>query len=86
MKRVFILFLGVIFLPAIAHADKSDDYVACLIGRAATVLHKQKRSDTGKALAEAYKRCKEPKGLPENELEGISDYVNMQVEAMAAKR
>ncbi|MFS2324589.1 hypothetical protein U2P60_04075 [Brucella sp. H1_1004] len=86
MKRVFFLFLGVISLPAIAHADKSDDYVACLVGKAATVLHKQKRPDTEKALAEAYKRCKEPKGLPENELEGISDYVNMQVEAMAAKR
>ena len=86
MKRAFILILGVIFLPAIAHADKSDDYVACLVGKAATVLHKQKRPDTDKALAEAYKRCKEPRGLPENELEGISDYVNMQVEAMAAKR
>lgn len=86
MKRAFILFLGVIFLPSIAHADKSDDYVACLVGKTATVLHKQKRPDTEKALAEAYKRCKEPKGLPENELEGISDYVNMQVEAMAAKR
>lgn len=86
MKRAFFLLLGVISLPPIAHADKGDDYVACLVGKAATVLHKQKRPDTEKALAEAYKRCIEPKGLPENELEGISDYVNMQVEAMAAKR
>lgn len=86
MTRAFILILGLTCLPALAHADKSDDYVACLVGKAATVLHKQKRPDTDKALAEAYKRCKEPKGLPENELEGISDYVNMQVEAMAAKR
>lgn len=86
MKRAFILFLGVIFLPAIAHADKGDDYVACLIGSAATALHKQKKPDSNKALAHAYKVCKEPKGLHENELEGISDYVNIQVEAMAATR
>ncbi|WHA40147.1 hypothetical protein [Agrobacterium larrymoorei] len=66
-----------------AYADQSDDYVACLVGKAAVALHKQSRKDSGKALEIAYRRCKEPKGVSENELEGLSDYVSMQVDAMA---
>lgn len=65
-----------------AQADAGDDYVACLIGRASVALHQQEKKDSGSALAEAYKHCAEPQGVSENELEGISDYVNMQVEAM----
>lgn len=65
-----------------AYADKSDDYVACLVGRAAVALHKQSKKDSGKALETAYRQCKEPKGVPEAELEGLSDYANTMVEAM----
>lgn len=65
-----------------AQAEASDDYVACLIGRASVSLHGQVRKDSSSALSEAYKHCEEPQGVSENELEGISDYVNMQVEAM----
>lgn len=65
-----------------AQADASDDYVACLIGRASVAIHRQEKKDSGSALAEAYKHCAEPQGASENELEGISDYVNTQVEAM----
>ncbi len=65
-----------------ARADSADDYVSCLIGRAGVAIHKQEKRDSGKALEVAYKQCKEPKGITEEELEGISDYVNMQVEAM----
>lgn len=72
-------------LPAHANADQSDDYVACLVGRAAVALHKQRTNDSGKALKAAYRQCKEPKGVPENELEGLADYVSMQVDAMASQ-
>ena len=64
------------------YADQSDDYVACLVGRAAVALHKQSKKDSGKALEIAYRQCKEPKGVPEAELEGLSDYANTMVEAM----
>ncbi len=81
-----VLFLSTALISATsAHADPGDDYVACLIGRAAVVLHKQDRKDSSKALEEAYKRCKDPKGIAETELEGIGDYVSMQVDAMASQ-
>ena len=67
-----------------AHADDSDDYAACLIGRAAVGLHKQDRKDGSKALEAAHKRCKEPKGVSETELEGIGDFASTMVEAMAS--
>ncbi|UIY28319.1 hypothetical protein LZK73_15225 [Neorhizobium galegae] len=51
-------------IPTTGHADAGDDYVACLIGRAAVVLHKQAKKDSGKALEVVYKQCKQPKGLP----------------------
>ena len=67
-----------------AHADASDDYAACLIGKAAVALHKQDRKSGGTALEAAYKRCKEPKGISESELEGVGDFANTMVEAMAS--
>lgn len=81
---ILLLSVGLVSATS-AQADPGDDYVACLIGGAAIVLHKQDRKDSGKALEGAYKRCKEPKGIAENELEGISDYVALQVEAMASQ-
>lgn len=79
---LFVLLLAV--TPAPAHADASDDYVACLVGRAAVALHKQDKKDSGKALEIAYRQCREPKGVSENELEGLSDYVSTLVDAMAS--
>jgi hypothetical protein len=76
--------LGLAVTPAPAKADPSDDYVACLVGRAAVALHKQSKKDSGKALEIAHRQCREPKGLSENELEGLSDYVSTLVDAMAS--
>lgn len=69
-----------------ANADSSDDYVACLVGRSAVALHSQSDSKLDAlALQEiAYAACAEPRDVDEQELEGISDFVNMMVEAMAA--
>lgn len=67
-------------------ADAGNDYVACLVGRAAVVLHGQKKPDGGKALEAAFKRCAKPKGISENELDGISDYASLMVEAMGNAR
>ncbi len=64
----------------------ADDYVACLVGRAAVALHAQgNKKDSAAAMGEAYKRCKEPKGLGENEAEGIRDYFNMMLISMAGE-
>jgi hypothetical protein len=68
---------------SVAHADDADDYVACLIGRAAVAMHKQEKRDSGKALEVAYSQCTEPKDSSGGELEGLADYVNTHVEAMA---
>lgn len=68
---------------SVVHADDADDYVACLIGRAAVAMHKQERRDSSKALEIAYRQCAEPKDISGEELEGLADYVNTQVEAMA---
>lgn len=76
------VFISLITFAVPAYADQSDDYVACLVGRAAVALHKQAKKDSGKALEIAYRRCKEPKGMTETELEGLADYVSMQVDAM----
>lgn len=78
------LFLGLFFVTS-AHADAGDNYVACIVGRAAVALHAQTQKDSGKALEAAFKHCKEPKGIGETELEGISDYANMMVDRMAAE-
>ncbi|CAN7506136.1 hypothetical protein [Neorhizobium sp. LjRoot104] len=78
--------LGVMLAATSAQADASDDYAACLIGRAAVTLHKQARKDSDKALEVAHQLCREPKGVSENELEGISDYASKMVEAMPSGR
>lgn len=83
--KLIAVALTLSLTAATAHADQSDDYVACLIGRAAVALHKQAKKDGSKALETAYSRCKEPTGIQENELEGLADYVSTQVDAMASQ-
>lgn len=63
---------------------EGDDYVACLIGRAAVALHRNEKDSSG-ALEVAFKKCKPSKKISENELEGISDFANMMIEKMASK-
>lgn len=81
--RLLAFTLPALIATNAAHADDADDYVACLIGRAAVAMHKQDRPDSGKALEIAYRQCTEPKDISGDELEGLADYVNTQVEAMA---
>lgn len=73
---IFVLMLSV---PALA--SPADDYAACLIGQAAVALHKGAK-DADSAQEAAYAVCKEPK-LADNEAEGLSDFVNSQVQALA---
>lgn len=83
--KYMAVLISLLTAAAPAHADQSDDYVACLVGRAAVALHKQNKKDSGKALEIAYRQCREPADLSENELEGLADYVSMQVDAMASR-
>jgi hypothetical protein len=71
-------------IPGFAFANAEDDYVACMIGRSALALYKQEKKDSDKAQAVAYKHCRklEPKYGNEGG-EGVSDYINMQVEKLA---
>lgn len=85
MRNTFVLLALATLMPTSAFADAGDNYVACLVGRAAVTLHGQAKKDSGKALEAAFKHCKEPKGIDETELEGISDYANMLVDRMAAE-
>jgi len=65
--------------------DPVDDYVACLIGKAAVALQHGAKDSTA-AQTEAYKHCKEPKSLKDPETEGVSDYVNIMVMSMAGEQ
>lgn len=88
LKVLRLCLLPIVAIASSCHAQvkgskASDDYVACLIGRAAVALHAQTKGDVDKAQAAAYKVCK-PKGkIDEQEGEGISDFVNMMVTKMA---
>jgi hypothetical protein len=80
------LFTVFLLVTVPAFASPSDDYVACLIGRAAVALHAQTgEKDASEAQEIAYDLCGEPTDTPENEAEGLSDYVNLMVERMAAE-
>ena len=63
-----------------ASADQSDDYVARVIGKA--VVHVHGGMDSDRALE---KIC-DPlsRSLPEDELEGISDFVYMTIDRLNA--
>lgn len=85
MKHALFAFALVSAGPALA--DANDDYVACLIGQSAVVLHKQKTKDAYEAQEIAYDLCPQPpdESPDGGESEGISDYVNLMVERMAAE-
>ena len=80
--RYWLLLL--VFVAGPAFADPTDDYVACVIGKSAVALHKQPlgEKDAGMAQKIAYGLCSEPK-LDGEEGEGVSDYINISVEAIA---
>ncbi|MEP9390417.1 hypothetical protein [Mesorhizobium sp. KR9-304] len=85
------LIAALLFTASPAFASPEDDYVACLIGRAAVALLKQNPPMTNAEAAQevAYGFCPEPASIgadPNGEaVEGISDYVNLMVERMAAE-
>lgn len=85
------LFAALVLLSGQAFASPNDDYVACLIGRAAVALLKQNppMTDAEAAQEVAYGFCPEPASIatdPNGEaVESVSDYVNLMVERMAAE-
>jgi hypothetical protein len=83
VRRVALVAAFVTVIPQIAYAEASDDYVACVIGKAVVNLHKGSSHDD--AVAKAWIAC-EPlnKEISENELEGISDFVYLTFEKLAA--
>ena len=83
--RLMIAQLFVVLISASsALADPTDDYVACVIGKAAVALQEQPNGKKSSAAAQetAYANCKEPK-MDDQEGEGVSDYINIAVEAIA---
>lgn len=81
MKSALVAAMLLMATPALADAD--DDYVACLIGRAAVALHSGK--DANAAQDMAYKACPAPPSTGDEADEGLDDYVNLMVERMAAE-
>lgn len=77
------LLFAALLLSSPALADATDDYAACLIGQSAVELHKGAK-DALDAQEAAYKVCKAPE-MEENEAEGLSDFVNVSVEKLAAR-
>lgn len=80
------LIFALLTIPAFA--SPKDDYVACLIGQAAVALHNQSAKDAASAQEIAYDLCGEMVdgvNIPEQEREGLGDYVNLMVERMAAE-
>lgn len=80
----FIL-IALLLASAPALADANDDYAACLIGQSAVALQNG-APDADAAQASAHKLCKEPAGIAENEAEGLLDFVNSTVQAIAAAK
>jgi hypothetical protein len=79
-----LAILGGLDLANAQAPKKEDDYVACLIGQAAVVLHKQgSKKDAKAAQTKAYSICKPVGTLSHGSTEGIGDYVNMMVQKMA---
>lgn len=67
-----------------AFANEVDDYVACLIGQSAVALQAQEGQKSADAAQDvAYKRCKEPVIPADIEMDGLEDFVNMSVVAIA---
>ena len=66
-----------------ALADAGDDYVACLIGRSAVALGQQAVKDANEAQYVAYSQCAEPEDYGSSEPDGVVDFVNQAVEALA---
>jgi hypothetical protein len=69
---------------ALALQESAEDkYVACVIGKAAVLMHHG--SDVTTAAAAAWDECAsiEPPNLPSEEGEGISDFVYLTLEDIA---
>ncbi len=67
-----------------AFADPTDNYVACVIGKSAVALQEQPpgKKSSESAQETAYGLCPEPE-MDEQEGEGVSDYINISVKAIA---
>lgn len=81
-----LIFATVLFATP-AFADAADDYVACLVGQSAVALHDQgDKKDADAAQEIAFAKCPEPTGISgETEIEGLLDYVNKSVQAIAGE-
>lgn len=81
------LLIALTMLATPAYADVADDYVACLIGQSAVALYEQgDNKDADAAQEVAFGKCPEPTGISsENEIEGLLDYVNKSVQAIAGE-
>lgn len=85
MKAALIVLA--LLAPGPAWADAVDDYVACLIGRAAVALHAQGGEvDVDKALDVAYEACDEPADYGDAEPDGVDDMVLFTTEKIAGVR
>lgn len=76
-----LLIASLVFVAAPAWGEALDDYVACMIGRSAVVLHEQTKKDAYEAQEIAYDLCP----APANTDDGVGDYINLMVEKMAAE-
>lgn len=82
--RTLAVIVSLLANIAPGFADPTDDYVACLVGRSAVALNQQTGAkDAAAAQKLAYSHCKKPKGLNPDESEGLLDFVNIAVEAIA---
>ncbi len=77
------LLIAALLLATPALASPEDDFIACLVGRAAVALQTEK--DAEKAQQIAYDACEQPELAPDTELDGLEDYVALMVERMAAE-
>jgi hypothetical protein len=74
----------------LGHADKQQDWAACLIGQSAFALldiqnsAKPEEEWPDAAQEIAYKKCKKPAGVDEQDMEGMDDFVNATVLSIAA--
>jgi len=85
-RIIAVAALSLLGLVQSALADPIDDYVACLIGKSAVELNKQEegKRDAEAAQETAYKQCRQPADLSTEEGD-LGDFVNLMVEAMAAR-
>jgi hypothetical protein len=78
------LIFAAVLVASPALADPIDDYVSCMIGQSAVALHAQPApKDSARAQEAAHKLCPEPASYGDDEPDGVGDFINLAVEAIA---